>query len=67
MTQSQTPIEEDLIREKAHELWLERGCPDGTPDEDWYRAEELLREAAPAESPAEPAAARPKKSRSRKR
>ena len=64
MTQLQTPIEEDLIREKAHELWLERGCPDGTPDEDWYRAEQLLREASPAESPAEP---RPKKSRSRKR
>jgi hypothetical protein len=64
MTQLQTPIEEDLIREKAHELWLERGCPDGTPDEDWYRAEQLLREAGPAQSPAEP---RPKKSRSRKR
>ena len=71
MTQSQTPIDESLIREKAHELWLARGCPDGTADEDWYRAEQLLREAGfgdnPGEQAAQPAAARPKKSRSRKR
>jgi Protein of unknown function (DUF2934) len=23
----------------AHALWQTRGCPDGTPDEDWFRAE----------------------------
>ncbi len=71
MTQQETPIEESLIRDKAHELWLERGSPEGTADEDWYRAEQLLREAALEETPGEqiakPAAARPKKSRSRKR
>jgi hypothetical protein len=23
----------------AYSLWQARGCPDGTPDEDWFRAE----------------------------
>jgi hypothetical protein len=26
----------------AYHLWQERGCPSGSPEEDWYRAEELL-------------------------
>jgi hypothetical protein len=26
----------------AHQLWVERGCPCGTPDEDWFRAEKQL-------------------------
>ena len=31
------------IRERAFELWCERGCPDGSADEDWHRAERELR------------------------
>lgn len=31
------------IRERAYELWCERGCPEGSADEDWYRAERELR------------------------
>jgi hypothetical protein len=27
----------------AHQLWLARGCPEGSPDEDWFRAAEQLR------------------------
>jgi hypothetical protein len=27
----------------AYELWQARGCPDGSPDEDWYQAVEILR------------------------
>ncbi len=27
----------------AHLLWLERGRPIGTPEADWFRAEEMLR------------------------
>jgi hypothetical protein len=27
----------------AYELWQARGCPDGSPEEDWYRAAETLR------------------------
>jgi len=25
----------------AYFLWMDRGCPDGSPDQDWFRAEEL--------------------------
>jgi hypothetical protein len=27
----------------AHELWEARGCPDGSPQEDWFHAAEQLR------------------------
>jgi hypothetical protein len=27
----------------AYELWQARGCPGGSPDEDWYQAVEILR------------------------
>lgn len=27
----------------AYELWQARGCPDGSPDENWFQAIELLR------------------------
>lgn len=27
----------------AYQLWIERGSPHGSHDEDWYRAEEQLR------------------------
>jgi hypothetical protein len=33
----------DDIRTLAHELWQARGCPDGSPEEDWYRAAQELR------------------------
>jgi DUF2934 family protein len=33
----------DDIAVLAHELWQERGCPDGSPQEDWFRAAEQLR------------------------
>lgn len=31
------------IKRRAHELWIERGCPHGSADEDWHRAEQELR------------------------
>jgi hypothetical protein len=31
------------IRLRAYELWCERGCPEGSADEDWHRAERELR------------------------
>jgi hypothetical protein len=37
----------------AYQLWLDRGCPVGSPEEDWFRAEQTLR--ASEESPAIPA------------
>ena len=27
----------------AHKLWQDRGCPEGSPEEDWFRAVEQLR------------------------
>ncbi len=30
----------------AYELWQARGCPDGSPEEDWFRAAEALRSRA---------------------
>jgi hypothetical protein len=29
----------------AHRLWLDRGCPVGSDHEDWFRAEEMLKNA----------------------
>ena len=36
----------DDIAALAHELWQARGCPDGSPEEDWYHAAEQLRSRA---------------------
>ena len=33
----------DEIAALAYELWLERGCPLGSPEVDWFRAKEELR------------------------
>ena len=46
--QSGVPVEldDEAIRAKAHQLWVERGCPEGNDQQDWYEAERLLREAA---------------------
>ncbi len=27
----------------AYEFWLARGCPEGSPEEDWFLAEEQLK------------------------
>ncbi len=39
---SDGPDIEDIKR-RAHELWMQRGCPHGSADEDWHRAERELR------------------------
>jgi hypothetical protein len=33
----------DEIAALAHELWKARGCPEGSPQEDWFRAAQELR------------------------
>jgi len=30
------------VEERAYQSWIERGCPMGSPEEDWYRAERDL-------------------------
>jgi hypothetical protein len=32
----------DAIGALAYELWLKRGCPIGSPEEDWFQAERAL-------------------------
>jgi hypothetical protein len=34
--------DEDAIAKLAYDLWIERGCPEGSPEEDWFRASGLL-------------------------
>jgi hypothetical protein len=33
---------QEAISALAYSLWRSRGCPEGTPDEDWFNAEEIL-------------------------
>jgi len=33
---------ENLIRQKAYDLWKERGQPIGDPDKDWYEAKSIV-------------------------
>lgn len=33
---------QEEIAALAYELWLDRGCPLGSPEEDWLRAEQEL-------------------------
>ena len=33
----------EAIKFRAYELWIKRGCPDGSADEDWHQAERELR------------------------
>jgi len=35
-------VEPDQIASLAYTLWQQRGCPEGSPDADWLRAEEEL-------------------------
>ena len=37
---------EARIAALAYELWLERGCPIGSDQEDWFRAEAALKRAS---------------------
>ena len=53
--ESQTQSGPSTVAGLAYQLWLERGSPYGSPDEDWFRAESLLR--AESRVHASPAAA----------
>jgi hypothetical protein len=32
-----------IIEVRAYELWVQRGCPIGSPEVDWYQAEHEIR------------------------
>jgi hypothetical protein len=42
-TSSGAAIEHEKIARLAYSHWEARGCPHGSPDEDWFRAERELR------------------------
>ena len=45
VVESEVVIDEHAeITELAHTYWIERGCPEGSPEIDWQRAEEEVRE-----------------------
>jgi hypothetical protein len=31
------------VADLAYQRWVERGCPQGSPEEDWFEAERILR------------------------
>lgn len=35
------------VERLAYFLWQNRGCPEGSADEDWYRAEQLMQSKPP--------------------
>ena len=43
LADSPAPFSQQEIADLAYEFWLDRGCPHGSPDEDWFRAERELR------------------------
>jgi hypothetical protein len=42
-TSSEHESKEQQIAALAHKLWQERGSPEGSPEQDWFRAEAMLR------------------------
>lgn len=36
-------VDHNEIAERAHQLWLKRGSPVGSAEQDWFRAKEELR------------------------
>jgi hypothetical protein len=45
----ETPVSDQngQIAALAYELWLQRGCPFGSPEEDWFRAEDEIKNHKP--------------------
>jgi hypothetical protein len=37
------PEDQQKIAILAYHFWQERGCPIGSPEEDWFRAEQSLK------------------------
>jgi hypothetical protein len=37
-------VSPEEVAARSYELWQERGCPAGSPEVDWFRAEDELRE-----------------------
>jgi hypothetical protein len=57
-------IDEQAIRERAHERWLSRGCPLGTSEQDWLEAERELSAESIERAPRSIRVAQPSETRS---
>lgn len=44
--QSSEPPDESAVAELAYRRWVEKGCPQGTAEDDWFEAERDLRTAS---------------------
>lgn len=42
VNRSEPPVAPEMVEAMAYQLWLQRGCPIGSDQEDWYRAEAEL-------------------------
>ena len=42
LTNTASSLQRAEIESLAHWLWEERGCPEGSPEIDWFEAERLL-------------------------
>src|SRR5579862_7952760 len=42
LAETAEPQNREQIAALAYALWQARGCPDGTPDEDWFQAEQEI-------------------------
>jgi Protein of unknown function (DUF2934) len=43
---------DEAVAKLAYQMWLDRGCPEGSPEEDWLRAERVLDAGLEPEPPA---------------
>jgi Protein of unknown function (DUF2934) len=41
---SKGSVDHATVEAMAYQLWLQRGCPTGSDQEDWYRAEAELKD-----------------------
>jgi hypothetical protein len=55
------PIPHEKIAKRAYEKWCQRGCPQGTDQQDWHEAENELRAEMTGKGPqmAQPMGGRP--------
>ncbi len=42
-TSDQTALDQDELAKLAYSLWHKRGCPAGSPEQDWAEAEQVLK------------------------
>ena len=39
----------EQITRRAHEIWMRKGCPEGSAEQDWFEAEQELKASNPSE------------------